>query len=215
MATDKNKDAEENTSAEFDPKKDESSTEGKLPTMNPELERYLHAVEQLAIEESDHVFKNSSHDHASIVMATMLKHSKKFFYIYDCDLSGDIADRYPGFYKELENFVVRGEILKIVVEDDNQRSTKIFHFLEGLHRQFPTKVILKKSVPTFTDRINEVRNKRLRFAVGDSVSFRLEEIDSPKDEANRKAFCCFRDINTASDLRTAFEDRFQDCELVL
>ncbi len=182
--------------------------------INASMDLYKNAVEALCLANSDFEFKNSSPEHAAIVITTMIKFAKKEVLIYDQDLSGDIALRSQDFFYAVKDFVQDGtKILKIVIDrvDDEEGITK--NFFSTLKQLYPKNVIIKKSNDNFVNSINKINNNNIsiNFAVADSKAYRIEESDNLKDYANRKAFCCFNEPKLSIALKRAFEEQFDEC----
>jgi hypothetical protein len=180
--------------------------------LTSELDEYIKAVKNLAKLKSDFIFKNSSHTHAAIVLTEMLNQSKREFCLYDNDLSGDIADKYPvGFYPALISFVERGGELKIIVDnhDNGINNTKVYSVLKSLKLIYPQKVQVRKADKKFTDNVENSFKLLLNFAVGDAESFRYE--DTNEDELERKAFCSFNNSGIAKRLKNVFDKNFESC----
>ncbi|OFX38378.1 MAG: hypothetical protein A2X08_16355 [Bacteroidetes bacterium GWA2_32_17] len=181
---------------------------------NANLKMYSIAVENLAFFNSEHIFRNSSRNHAAIVVSTMLKYSKDEFRIYDNNLSGDIADKFYQFYINLNKFVEIGKFIKIVVDDISDFNCEIYKKLKVLHSTHPNKVFLAISDKIFRDNIFKLYKSNLNFAIGDKKSFRLEEINVNKKIEERKAFCCFNNDKYPNQLINIFDNNFGTCKSV-
>jgi len=175
------------------------------------LKEYIKSVRRLADSESDFVFNNSNHEHASIVLTVMMEKAQDEFLIYDNDLSGDVADRYEGFYPAIKDFADRGT-LKVVIEDGSQEHSKIYAILKELNAKYPARVQVKKSSNTFKTSINAIYETPLNFAVADSKAIRLEKVN--KEQSVRKAICSFYRPKEASALKKKFDLEFEKCENV-
>jgi len=174
------------------------------------IKSYITAVEMLAKTQSSFLFDNSSHLHAAIVVTTMLKYSNIDVCIYDDDLSGDIADKYEPFYSELSSFFERGKTLKILIEKNNFKETRIYETLYNLKSKYPNYLFVRQANDSFSSEIKNVYNSPINFAVSDSKAYRIEKIEVPKTE-KRSAFCCFNEKRVAEQLKRIFEIHFSNC----
>ncbi len=176
------------------------------------LASYKNAVEDLCQSESDYEFKNSSPQHASIVLSTMIKHSTHEILIYDQDLSGDIALNSNDFFMSILDKAREGLIFKIVIDTIDEKDGFTNKFFKLLNKIFPKNVYIKISNDKFKDIIYKANNnKLLNFAVSDSKSYRIEEIDNGLDFTNRKASCCFNNPKFAKILKSVFDEQFSSC----
>jgi hypothetical protein len=174
---------------------------------------YKKAVENLAQNKSDFIFSNSSPEHASIVLSTMIKHSEREFRIYDDNLSGDVANLNEEFYSNLENFVKSEKILKIVIDSDEHRESRIFQDLLSYKKLFPNNIQISIASESFKNTIRSVFNKTVNFAIGDSSSFRIEDI-MQSEVGRRKAICCFNNTKITKQLVNSFDIEFPSCQSI-
>jgi len=177
-----------------------------------DVKKYIEAVENYASRKSDFVFSNSSDIHAAIVMTTMLSHSKKDFILYDEDLSNDVAGKYYNFYPALINFIQKNSSpsLHVVIDKNGHHDTPIYKLLKILNSEYPEKVNIYLASDDFKDTIVKRFKSRVSFAVGDSSSFRLEQIKDEK--VGRKAICSFKDHTVASLLAAVFNLKLNTCK---
>ena len=176
---------------------------------------YQKAVENLAINNSDLVFNNSSPLHASIVLSTMIRHSESEFRIYDDNLSGDIADLNEEFYTNLDDFIKSNKILKIVIDSNHNdyKETRIYKQLIDYKNKFPQNVFIKISNDSFKETIKKVFDKNVNFAIGDKKSFRIEDI-LQVEKGLRKAICCFNNPKVSEKLVASFDNSFINCQSI-
>lgn len=182
---------------------------------NIKVNDYKKAVENLAINNSELIFNNSSPVHASIVLSSMIKHSDSEFRIYDDNLSGDIADLNEDFYTNLSEFIESNKTLKIVIDSnhDDYKDTKIYKQLISYKNSHPQNVFIKISNDSFKETINKVFDKNVNFAIGDKKSFRIEDI-MQTETGLRKAICCFNNSSMSKKLVSSFDLGFQTCQSI-
>lgn len=175
------------------------------------LRDYEDAVETLASEKISHLFRNSSPHHAAIVLTAMLKYAEEEMKIYDEDLTGDISDKNPSFYSELDNFVRSNKMLTVVVRnrtfmdcEDSESVSKIYLRLKDYTENYPNvKVCLASD--EFKEAIHNVFDTDVNFALGDDQSYRLE---LAKD---RHAVCDFNNKERGKKLNDAFVSTISSC----
>lgn len=186
----------------------------RIEDMSEELKKYIVIAEKLAIAKSDLVFKNSSHDHAAVVLTLMMKYSKEEFCIYDNDLSGDIADQYEGFYEELDKHILNNKKINIVIDNHNQEKTEIYLKLNTLKASYPDLVNVRRSDDNFKSAVKSIFNIPLNFSFSDTNAYRIEEISEGIDVDNRKAFCCFNKPEVSNRLKSIFDNHFKNLKPV-
>lgn len=182
------------------------------------LQEFREAVAGLAESKSDFVFRNDDHEHAAIVISNMLKVANKSFVIYDDDLSGDIAEKSKDgeLYDCLTDFVNRGGLLRIVVDEVSNTENNIYQHIANLKQQHSDNVFLSKSNDELRSKVNKFAadsrftDTEINFASGDSCSFRLETV---KNE--RKAICSFNKPDIASHLTSIFDSEFEHCAVLM
>jgi hypothetical protein len=181
-----------------------------------DLDIYKEAVENLAESQSDFIFPNSNGFHAAVVLGAIVRHAKKRFRIYDDNLKGDISsefDAYKEFLPALVKHVESGRNLQIVLREDNERDSPIYKIVKDLHTKYKALICVRKASPSFRQLVKDTFDKDVNFAVGDDVSFRLEEYVD--DERGRKAICSFNQPSYAEKLNKIFDKEFADCETVV
>lgn len=175
------------------------------------MDEYKKAIQRLAETKDEFIFKNSSHEHANIVLSTMLDFSNNQFRLYDDNLTGDIADTSPDFYLSLENYLSKGKVIKIVVENIDVKSSNTLQKLFGYMKSHENKIVITKASESFKKHINSIFEKPIYFAVSDTNAFRIE--DAPLEGSREaKAFCSFNNAEHSSKLISAFDAEFNSCE---
>lgn len=175
------------------------------------MEPYKKAVETLAKASSNYLFNNSSHEHAAIVLATMINHTQKELRIYDDNLSGDIADKNEEFYQNLDKFIYAGKQLSIVVDKIEDRNNRLMKTLSDLKSKFPSAVKIAITSEVFKTEIKNIFNKNINFALSDNKAFRIEEIKD-ESENTRKAIVCFNDTKNTTKILTVFDAYLNTCQ---
>lgn len=153
-----------------------------------ELNEYKRAVESLANAKSDFIFRNSSADHACIVISNILGAATSDVVIFDDVFNGDVIGKDEDyFFKNLTRFLVQGKRLRILLERIDEESATVVK-MRTFERLFSERISIGLSTPAQREKAKAVFGKRLNFAFGDDM-YRIEL----NEDGSRSAFCCFKD----------------------
>jgi hypothetical protein len=176
--------------------------------MSMDLSEYKKAVEIMALSKSPLIFKNLDHQHASIVISTIMKHSDDAVFIYDTDLSGDIALLRDEIQTEIENLLKNKKKLKIVVQKETPNNS-FQEFLKDLLAKYPEQLDVRLAGKDFIEAIVKEYSLNFNFTVGDNNKFRIEHNEPGK----RKAICSFNNQEYGVALSELFTTHFNSCNL--
>jgi hypothetical protein len=179
----------------------------------PTMQEYKNAVNSLAKDKSATFFRNSSPDHAAIVLTAMISHSENFFYIYDEAFDGDIADRNFEFKTAIKYYLKAGKKIHVVLRSGAKRDSDVYKSFSQFQKRYPDSLQIREASTSFTQAITTLYGKDINFAVADGVSLRVELADS-HEENNRTAMCSFNRPDYAHPLVDVFNQNFESCRLV-
>lgn len=169
---------------------------------------YKTTIEFLAEVQSDLVFPNSNPQHASYVLATLIKHASKSVFIYEDKLDGELAELNPDIEKFLTDKAKNPdlEIVIVVRQPEISPDSKIRNTLRGLCAQNKNVRILKASSEFQSAVIKHFSERHTQFAVVDGCGFRAETNDGV-----RRATCSFNRSDVAAPLKSLFEKEVVTC----
>ncbi len=175
------------------------------------LKNYSDAINELAISKSGSTFPNNDIKHASIVIATILKHSHKEVVIYEDDLSGNVLDNTQVHCLEdsINDFVIRGGVLNIVVNKGNGRLSELGKKLCFYDEKFRNNVCVKLATEQFKKAV-QFRGEKAFFCVGDKRMYRVEKSDGPNWAG--AAECSFDGKVVSRELYENFMKEFDKCD---
>ncbi|MDE3213157.1 MAG: hypothetical protein KGM98_07975, partial [Bacteroidota bacterium] len=150
---------------------------------------YSHYIRDLAVQNKDVVFFNSSREHASIVMGTMYEFAEKEVKIYCSHFSGEISGQ-AEYQRGLEKYLSKGQKLKILMQRDKYESRatppEIFRLLRLYYIINPESIEIKTHPYIVHKEGSDARE--IHFMVADDRMYRLEE-----DISRFTAVCNFND----------------------
>jgi hypothetical protein len=184
------------------------------PITDPTIDDYKAAVENLAENKSEMMFRNSRSDLAAIVMATIIKYSKKEVRIYDNCLNGDIADQHHSFLEALRLFLVLGKKVKIVLQKEIECESIVCQKLSQYSIEYPKGLEIRLANDEFRSNIKEVMEKDIYFMVGDNFAYRMETTEDLDYENEMRAIFSFNGPEIASKLIKAFDKNYKSCRLI-
>lgn len=179
-----------------------------------ELKRYSEALENLAKNNSNHVFPNKNHKHAAIAISKILKYTKEEFILFDDELNGDISshDEVESFEKSLISFMSRNGKAKFVVSDKSAKVSKLETFLVNVSELYPTQLEVKLASSLFKSNMRDVFKEKINYALGDDNKFRLEKFsNNPIHLKTREAEVSFNNKEVVKKIKNAFEDSYDSC----
>jgi hypothetical protein len=179
-----------------------------------DIAEYKIAVEDFAKRKEDFFFKNSSPQHAAVVLVALFKYTKNKIKIYDNDLSGDIVKHDPESLSVIQKFIENGNSLQVVVNSDDHKNSDLYKLIKTLSEKHK-KVVVKLASEEFKKTVSASLNSLCHFAVGDSRSFRLELHKYSVTQINRAAICSFNTPGVASKLEKMFEQNFVNCKTLI
>lgn len=177
------------------------------PTYSDEKEmlEYRETIRHLANTKSSAVFHNASPDHASLVVAELIKQARRRIYIYEKDLDGELANRNPDIEKFLRDRADDNTEIRIVFLNSASNSTSILETLRELSKK-NKHVQVRLASPSFSKAVTSKFTGLTQFAVADGVGFRIEV------DGDRRALCSFNQPEFASSLDRLFDDNFGSCK---
>jgi hypothetical protein len=175
------------------------------------LEEYEKRIKILSYSKSKVIFKNSSHEHASIVLSYLLKTSKEEVCIYDDDLSGDIAEQSVDnkLLTSFTEYIKSKKRLKIVINFLGKKN-KFQTTLLSLQDSYPETFQIKKANNDFIKEVENCTYSDLNFAIGDKSKFRIEY----GQRGERKALCSFNSESNVQLFRPIFDRFFNNLETI-
>lgn len=158
---------------------------------------YAKLIFDLAENQTDQMFYNSSAEHAAIVHQALVKYASDYIDIFSGSLCSDISnnDEYCSLVNDFLSQKDNSKINIILTNfNDNFYDTKIFKIF-SMHKD---KVTIKKFYGQF-----KYEGKEAHFTISDDRSFRLET-----DVQNNMAFGNFNSSGQTLELKKFFDRTF-------
>lgn len=174
------------------------------------LKEYQEYIENLANTHSEEIFSNGGKDHASILMATMLNHTKNRARIFCEGFKADLIHTEP-YFQALKDYLGKGRRLSVLVENDKHTEEAPIQFLkkhksENQDAEIELKKIKEEDKKKIFNALNSIH---CNFAVFDDDKFRLEYI--PEEY---KAMGSFNQPEKCRKLTELFDAAFQNAETI-
>lgn len=171
--------------------------------LSPSDLNYQRIVEQLALEGKPLTFNNSGPSHASIVISTIFKYTKKIIRIYAKNLDGTISN-IGDYQNELNEMVNRDIKIKLIIDELPKPFSEAFLILHDFSAK--SKATIKFSSQEFRNGIAFHYNPNTHFIIGDEEKFRLEY-----DNFKHQALCGFNNLKISAQLISLFDEHFDGC----
>lgn len=165
---------------------------------------YKNYILNLAKNNKNVVFFNSSEEHGALVMGTMFRYATQEVNIYCGSLSGHISSK-PEYTSGLKCFLQNGGKLRILMQGDKYKQDsppELFKILKFYSILKPDNIEIKVHPYKVTQNSG---NHEVHFMVADKKMYRVEDnIDS------FTAACNFNDPEKASQFDVVFNQIFND-----
>ncbi|MDT8448008.1 MAG: hypothetical protein RRB13_14035 [bacterium] len=168
-----------------------------------EIEKYQEAVEHIAENHKNVFFENRGSDHASIVLANLIRHSKEEVKIFTEKLD-DVVFSLAACEDSLEDFINKSEKkMQVLLEKQPEVMSSALKKVMDAKKKYPSRFQIKIATQECLDAMHETFEGMGHFALADNSSYRIEV-----DCKNFKAICNFNDPKLVSGFSKLFSHFF-------
>lgn len=158
---------------------------------------YEEKIFQLAKNQTNEMFYNSSSEHAIIVHQALVRYAEKYVYIFSSSMCSEVSNN-PMYVEYIKNFLAGSQ--------DRRIKIILTEYSESFPDRPIAKVLAQYSRQVEIKRYNGLmmyKEKPAHFTVSDDRAFRLET-----DIEKQMAFGNFNSPNQANDLKNVFNEVF-------
>lgn len=171
---------------------------------DPERDSYAQNIKTLAKKQKSDLYSNNNLDHTNIILSNMLSSSKKVLCLYEEQLNGDLLGRKNeiDLLSEFKKFLKKNGRIEIIIDADKgnsnlKKKNEIIERLKSLPSGLSLYQLNSQTINNKTS-ISEIPY----FAIGDDLSYRIEDKNSPY---KRQAFGSFSDREMSGELNDIFD----------
>ncbi len=173
-----------------------------MPFEKSEIELYSDYVRNLADKKSNEIYRNSGALHASVVFSNMFRTSEKQIRIFSRSLGHKVTSN-EEYLQELKNYLERGGILSVMLEECVDESSD---GIRSLFKLFREQVKIKTGVgKKFAYKQEDGDMISIHFATADSRIYRVEF-----DTNGHKARGSFNQKEDTEKLEAIFDQAFAE-----